>query len=343
MKAFSDSHTSASEAGLATLLKAEKIKEILAWTGFSDFITFEQTLLTLLNSHGPSEVKAFQAVHGQRQNAWVIEFKCGALEMLHLYPPEMNQAQLMAILQIQKIVHAQKYPCPLPLSPPLQLGKTLISLEQFLHGERSLSAHHEQDIRMMAFSLAQLHQATCSFRFLPHLPANQLSFNSKEFSKSTLKPFPPDCEWLLSLTHPLRRRLKQKVGREVLSPSEWYPEDFCFQHAKICGVFGWKTLSRESELWVVSQSVTHFTHAKYASHKAPPNPVEIKRFVAAFEEARGVPFDTKERRYLEASITWCMARTALKEQLEDPKALNWKGSYREALTQQKSPYFLSLL
>lgn len=324
-------------------LNGQLPEHLLAWTGFADFQQMLAKLQALLAETLALEIETLLFVEGQFKQVWGLKMTQGPDLVVHFYPPERSPESLTTLLQIQKLAHAQKFQAPQPLLPPHPLGKSALSVEHCLLGKSKPHPHQNVDLRLMAQTLARLHQVTCTLHHLPHLPRSSSPWQADYFSGAVAKERRSETEWLKELTHTLLRRLRQEIGRQVLSPLYWTPSQIQLNHHELAAVYSWGKLVLQPELWALGRALAHFSRHSPAELGLPPSLIEIQKFLAAFSEVRGVPFVPAELRYLEASLTWSMAEIALEEQANDPKNLHWEGSYREALTKHAHPYYLSLL
>lgn len=323
-------------------LNGQLPEHLLAWTGFTDFQELLAQLQALLAETLQVEIETLLFVEGQCKQVWGLKMTQGPDLVIHFYPPERSLETLTTLLQIQKLAHAQNFQAPSPILPPHPLGKSALSVEHCLLGSRKPHPRQNTDIRLMAQSLARLHQVTCTLHHLPHLPRRSTSWQADLFSEALPKERRTETEWLKELTHTLLRRLRQDTGRQVLSPLYWTPTQIQLNQHELTAVYSWGKLVLQPELWALGRALACFCGRSPNLSSPPPSLIEMQKFLAAFSEVRGVPFVPAELRYLEASLTWAMAEIALEEQSNDPKNLHWEGSYREALTKHAHPYYLSL-
>jgi hypothetical protein len=324
------------------MLKSPIPATVLRWTGFEDANDVLIHLQALVETAFKTQIKTELFVAGKKQQIWGFELETGLWVVVYFYPPQVSLTTLTTLLQIQKLAQSQNFQAPLPLfNTPHRFGQSSITIESYLAGERAPDPHKSEDIQLMAFALAGLHQATCTLHHLPQLPS-QSTWQANYFSTSTSQNS-HESEWLHLLTRPLHRRLKQTTGRMVISPLFWSPDQLRLTEAKIAAVYGWKQLFLQPELWAVGRAAAHFSHSFQTDQGPPPAPSEIQKFMTAFTQARGIPFITNELRFIEASITWTLAEIALQEQNSDPLNRDWEGSYREALTRHARPYYVSLV
>lgn len=258
------------------------------------------------------------------------------------HQPPVSRAFLGAVCRIQHALAVDGFPAPAVVSGPHRLGRGYATVEAWLGGRRH-DGHDPAYRQAMAETLAEL-VARCRpflLRFRHHGRSLHV------LRRGDLWPTPHSrlfdfeatargAAWIDAIG---RRALVQmaevkRAGDVVLAHGDWRAGNLRFdaRRGRISAVYDWDSLGPGREPVHVGAVAHAFCADWERAEPKAPSVEEIRSFVAEYEEARGRPFGTRERRALAASLTYATAYTARCGHAIDPARREFEtGDHRHTL------------
>lgn len=260
--------------------------------------------------------------------------------VLKAYPPSRARSFLAAVHRVQSYLAERAYPCPRPLTAPLPLACGHGMVMDLLEDGDYVDAHDPAVQRAMAEALARLVDLTRDLADLPGLDPSGWTL----LAPGTLYPKPHSpifdlaataagAEWIDRLARRAGGAFRtHRAGTTVIGHTDWAVKDIRYRDGAIRAIYDWDSLRRELETVIVGEAARGFTNTWHFPTRVAPNLAEMRTFVEAYEQARGVPFRPAERATIGAVAAYGIAYTARLEHSRDPAATSFPpGSYRELL------------
>jgi hypothetical protein len=129
------------------------------------------------------------------------------------------------------------------------------------------------------------------------------------------------------------RRIESHNGPAVLGHADWRAEHLRFEDSRIVATYDWDSLAAWPETELVANSAYAFTADWTLENvRRIPTAEDIRAYVVDYEQARGRPFTTAERRSLFAHCVYSIAYGARCAHSLEPKKTQWH--------EDTSPYLL---
>jgi hypothetical protein len=246
-----------------------------------------------------------------------VRLRDGRRVVVKVHPPRASVAYLEAMQAVQRHLAAAGFPAPVPLAPPMRLGRGIAVAETLLDRGAPPDGRDPAQRRAMAAGLAELVRLA---RPLTRLAA--LGENIMAVPPGALWPTPHDgrfdfaatnagAEWIDRIAIAARAiRDAEPAGDSVVGHTDWRAEHLRFEAGRLTAVYDWDSVTVLPEA-VLAGSVAHMFTANFATETPGPTCEEALAFVADYEAARdGGRFSASERRAARAALVHTMAYTA---------------------------------
>lgn len=226
--------------------------------------------------------------------------------------------RIAACVQVQRHLWAAGFPCPEPLAGPAPLGALLATAEVYLPGG-TLLAPGPDTPRLYAEALAASVALAPPLTTLPTL-APPPAWMWWDHNQPGIWPIPDDPlvslnvrtgpEWLDEVGRRVRQRLAQCEQPAVAGHADWYSENLRWHGQQLHTVHDWDSVAARPEAAIAGAAAACFS-AGIMSY-TEPTIAETASFLAAYERARGRPWNADERQVCWAAGVWLHAYHAKK-------------------------------
>lgn len=244
-----------------------------------------------------------------------VRLEDGRRVVLKIHQPSRSLAFLQSIIQAQRFLVQQGYPCPAQLLEPRPLASGLVTVEELIDEGVYHHAHNPAIRRSMAHMLAWLVKLTWTPEAIPGVRPEALDLR---VPASAIWPPPHSklfdfeatargAEWIDELAHAALEIKRQGAGRLVLGHQDWSVKHLRYIDERVRVIYDWDSLTLEKEPVIVGQASIHFTYTETFPEAHAPSAAESQAFIAEYEAARGTPFTPAEQRTLQAATLYGLA------------------------------------
>lgn len=241
-----------------------------------------------------------------------------------------NHRRLDACHRVQRYLADKGFPCPEPLTGPVQVGELAVSAERYVPGGRVVP-FAAVDLGSSARTLARLIGDTDGLPdgldLRPSPP-----WVSFEPGSDRLWPQPDDIDgdlndpqwdgWIDDAAWGARNRIARYSGRRVYGHGDWYAANLSYRAGRIRTVYDWDSVVYEPEPVIVGVASAIFPGTGIPGEVA--SLVQSHEFLRAYAAARGRAWSADDEEVCWAASVWTRAFDAKKEVLRggDVLALN---------------------
>ena len=264
--------------------------------------------------------------------------------VLKIHQPSRSIDFLQSVIQVQRYLLAQGYPCTTPLLSPRPLAYGTATVEELVDEGIYHEAHNHTIRRSLAQMLTWLIRLTWTPETIPSLlPANL----DLRLPKGVTWPTPHSkifdfeattagAEWIDEIARQTGAIKLQGAGRLVLGHSDWSVKHLRYVGERVRIIYDWDSLVLEKEPVIVGHASTNFTYTEFFDGPRFPTNEESQAFIADYEVARGKPFSQDEQQTLQAAKIYALAYGARCEHALYPHETSYpEGSCRFLLAQLK--------
>lgn len=246
---------------------------------------------------------------------------------------------LSACVDFRRLLIAEGFPCPAPLSAPHRAGGAWLTAEELCDRGAPGDAHDPAIRRAIAGSLARVTEISGRF------PAPE------RFGRSWFSGLPEDrvfprphhpafdfegtrggAEWIEALAAEARARRVDAAGERAVGHFDYRVEHLRFEGDRVVATFDWDSLHFERVAVLAGTMAPHFTADWQRDDvRRAPSIDEAAAFVADFERGRKLAFSAEERRTAAAAAVYAMAYTARCNHASNPREEGWNGDLRPLL------------
>lgn len=273
-----------------------------------------------------------------------VSLKDGRRVVLKVHQPSRSLEFLQAVVQVQRHLLLNGYPCTTPLLGPKPLAYGTAIVEELVDEGMYHEAHDPTIRRSMAQMLAWLIQLTQTPETISglrpaaldiHLPEGVIwpTPHSKLFD---FKATAAGAEWIDEIARQAQEISLHSVGQLVLGHADWSVKHFRYVDERVRVIYDWDSLVLEKEPVIVGHTSVNFIYTEFFDGLKHPTFEETAAFVAEYETARGKPFTPNEQQTLKAAQMYSIAYGARIEHSLQPNETTYQeGSCRSRLTQYK--------
>lgn len=276
--------------------------------------------------------------------------KDGRRIVLKAHPPKRSLDFLSAIVQVQRYLADQGYPCPRPLLPPRPLVNGHATVEDLIDEGVYTDAHDPLIRRSLAEALDWLIKLTRRPETIPNL---QLSALDLRLPTNQLWPIPHSnifdfeattagAEWIDDLARQAKAIRSGGAGDLVIGHTDWSVKHFRYIDGKVRVIYDWDSLALDKEPAIVGDAARYFTYTEAFNVRPLPTREEAHAFVREYEAARGKPFSADELKTLAATVTYGLAYGARCEHSLHPHENVYPAGSCRALLKRYGNAFLDM-
>lgn len=218
---------------------------------------------------------------------------------------------------VQRVLHAAGFPCPEPLAGPVTLDGMMRSAEAWVAGDERFIDRRRAPERF-AQELARLVALVPDPAAVPSLdpPPAWVWWDHDE---PGVWPIPdagppldghPASGWLDEIGARVRERLARVAAPPVIGHADWESQNLRWAGERLHVVHDWDSAICQPEALIAGAAAAVFPVSGGLMHAASLE--ETTAFLAAYERARGRPFDADEREAAWAAGLWVRAFNAKK-------------------------------
>lgn len=256
--------------------------------------------------------------------------------------PSHQRARIDESRLLQRLLADDGFPAPRPVGPLTPLGPGAVAgAEARLDGGHPVDGHSDAGRIVLASTLRWLVDratALAPAEVALHrpwgvaLPPEQLWPDPPHDPGFDLAGTSAGAEGIDALAAGFRQRLltADGAGPDVVGHVDWRAEHVTVDRSGgVVAVFDWDSLARGPEALVVGQAAAGFS-ITWSQADPHPSVEEAVAFIAAYEDARGAPFDSEERDALDAAHGYVVAYGARCEHSDErtgrahPAAHGWR-------------------
>ncbi|GAA5001468.1 phosphotransferase [Actinopolymorpha pittospori] len=254
---------------------------------------------------------------GRIDAVWGVELQDGRAAVIkaHRTPADLDAAQ--ATVDAQRALAAAGFPCPVPLAGPEEVEGRVLTAETLIVGA-SPDGRDPAVRRLLADGLSRHIEM---LRARPDLLQRAGSGPSWCHYQSGPWPVPHDTivdfratlagfEWLDAFGQRAADQIlnNREAEKTVVGHADWYAGNTAVVEGQLVGTFDWELVADTEAV------IAGFTASSYASSATTggglSTPEEVADFLHNYEEVRGQPFSTRERRTAAAAAAWILAFNA---------------------------------
>lgn len=265
----------------------------------------------------------------------------GPRVVVKAYPPQRDVEFLRAVVQVQRYLLEQGFPCPRSLLEPRPLAQGFASAEELKQEGEYRNPHDPEVRRSLAVLLARQIALT---RRPERIPGIQPALFDRRLPPDVLWPVPHNAifnfettasgaEWIDELARPAHQKMLQGAGQLVLGHTDWSVKHVRYVDGQASAVYDWDSLALEKEPALVGAAASCFSYNEWPGDVARlPSQLQAQAFVSEYETARGRPFSPEEHQTLAAAATYRLAYGARCEHSLQPQERDYQAnSYRAML------------
>jgi hypothetical protein len=248
-----------------------------------------------------------------------LQLADGRQVVVKVRPPA---GRLMACVAVQQHLWTTGFPCPQPLAGPAPLGTLSATAEAFVSGGTQFPRGPDTPQRFAAPLADLVRRATpiVSPSGLAPVPP----WVGWDHDQGIIWPMPDDRDadlnaqpgpgWLDDVGRRVRHRLSRDRGAMVVGHADWESQNLRWQDGRLRVVHDWDSVAARSEAAIAGAAAAMFTATGAPLTEATTD--ETAAFLAAYEQARGRPWQTDERQVCWAAGLWVRAFNAKKAMLD---------------------------
>lgn len=242
-----------------------------------------------------------------------LRLRDGRRVVVKLYRAGTDRARVGAALAVQRHLAEHEFPCPSPLSGPVETPAGLAVAETLLDRGAPGDPHDPVLRRAMAAALARLVALCWALEGVDDLEwsldAAGPLWGTPHDDRFDFAATSAGAEWIDELAREARGQLDS--GRIVVGHTDWRAENMRFEARRVSAVYDWESVRRAPESVLVGAAAHYFpSDFRVEGRRQVPTLDEALAFVADYEEARGIAFTTDELRAVHAALVDAMAYTA---------------------------------
>ncbi len=240
-----------------------------------------------------------------------VKLSDGRRVVLKIHQPSRSLDFLNAVIQVQRYLIADNYPCTKPLLTLKPIADGTATVEELVDEGVYRDAHNSAIRRSMAEMLAWLLKLTWTPEIIPGL---QLSALDLRLPSGTTWPTPHSklfdfeattkgAEWIDTIARRNQEMKLQGAGQLVVGHMDWGVKHFRYlPDERVRIIYDWDSLVLEKEPIIVGYAASYFTYTEFFDIERLPSREESQAFIAEYEVARGKPFTLDERKTLDAAM-----------------------------------------
>jgi len=270
-----------------------------------------------------------------------LQLDDGQQVVLKAYQTHWEPPFLRAVQRVQRAVALTGFPCPTPLAPPLAVGGGWVTVESLLPDPGPGPRLDETSLEQSAAGLVALIR---SCRGLAH---DDLDLHPHRTPEGDLYPAPHSpifdrrgttmgAEWIDEWAERSGSRRAADSLPSVIAYLDWSARNVRLTRSGIVAVYDWDSIGVASEATAAGQAAATWRSTGETLNVPSPDAGEVNRFIAAFAQARGVPFSALEIGVARAAAVWVMAYTARCEHALEQRTPWRRTRAREWLRTQAS-------
>jgi hypothetical protein len=260
-----------------------------------------------------------------------LELAGGQRVVIKVHQPDYPVTYLAAVQRVTRHLAEHGFPCPTPLLEPTPLGRGTATAEAYMAEGDYRDAHDPVVRRALARALARQIELTRTFvntEGMRDRQAGEAKPSDRLWGKPHSALFDFDAtaagaEWIDEIGWRAKRLLARPAGREVVGHCDWSTKHFRFVGDEIRVVYDWDSLRVNAEPVIAGRAA----HAFCAAYDTPfdgkvhhaPSHAEVLGFLADYEQARGAPFSSDERRTFGAACAYSLAYSSRCSHALDPR------------------------
>jgi hypothetical protein len=275
---------------------------------------------SIFGTANPEEIwRLVRAVCPDAVDCFAFEVSVGALFGLLLrhdsrvalkFHLERNAQALEAVQHVQGHVFDLGFPCPQPLGVH---GRA--TLERWCDEGVYRDAHDPAVRRVIAEHLALLVHLAGTLQPLAGLEPSFPSVHSPLWPMPHNVLFDFDAtglgaEWIDEIARAAKSLQDAGVGELAIGHADWSVKHFRFDGLRPTVIYDWDSISSDYETIFVGGAAANFTYTEHVPVAPWPTVREAKAFLDEYEQARGRPFSTEERRAAQAAAVYSRAYSA---------------------------------
>jgi hypothetical protein len=291
-------------------------KLVLSLTGTDDPGVVTGAVVDAVGTALRTPVDRIESVTASVGLAACVVLDDGRLVLFKRLPAAEEKPRIDAVDQALVRLADAGFPCPRPLADPVRCLGGWAVVHQWRTDGQPADSHDPSVRRVQAGALARLHRLTSAWE-------PDLRLGTKELPEGTLWVRPHNDLFDFEATGAGAETIDQRARQARLTLDRWTPRtrlishtDWSAQHLRfgpdpvadgVAMVYDWDSLRLVDEAYTVGLAAATFT-ARWDPGIDPwPSEAESEAFIADYQQARGQPFDSEERRVIAAYTTYTTA------------------------------------
>ncbi|HEV2656160.1 MAG TPA: hypothetical protein VGT82_14435 [Ktedonobacteraceae bacterium] len=278
-----------------------------------------------------------------------VRLRDGRRIVIKVHKPGRAPSFLSGVGTVQRYLADAGYPCPHPLLGPRPCGQGLAMVEDLIDEGVYHDAHDAVYRRSLAEMLAWLIRLTRHPETIPGLNPSVLDLR---LPSGVLWPTPHSnifdfeatwagAEWIDEIALSSKAIIDMSVGELVIGHGDWSIKHIRYVGERVRVIYDWDSLTLNKEPVLVGQSAVGFTYTEFFPVAWFPSAEEARAFVNEYEETRGKPFNTDERKMLAAAATYGLAYAARCEYSLHPQEQVYPANSARALLARYGESFIT--
>ena len=245
-----------------------------------------------------------------------VELGDGRHVVVKAYQPRWSAGFLAAVAEAQAVAAAGGFPCPMPVAGPVEVGLGL----GFANIETYLPDPGQPPIvpEMLPVSAAGLAEVA---RALRGVDGRGLAGHPMTLPSEGLYPTPHSpvfdfeatqdgVEWIDEIAAAARAARDADPSPPVVMHGDWSARNVRLGRCRVMAAFDWDSLLWRPESEAVGIAAATWSALGVTGDPVAPSADEVRRYVDAYEAARGEPLLPEQRRAAHGSALYGLAYTA---------------------------------
>jgi hypothetical protein len=237
------------------------------------------------------------------------------------WSPSVRQSALAAQLHVQDALARRGFPAPRLRSTLAPFRDGCAVLMDFDRGGAPTDVRIPGVMEAMAHGLARLVREGRELKSIPGLPEHSLPVALWPKPHNVLFDFEATAqgaEWIDAIARRDLDTLRARRGSQVLGHLDWSAKNMRMRGLSLAVVYDWDAIFVADETYVVGSAAVTFPTTWELPVPAIPTLEQTVAFIAAYEVARGRPFELEEHERIRAAASYSQCYTARCDYAVDP-------------------------
>ena len=252
-----------------------------------------------------------------------VRLSDGSKLFAKFWPPSVEYPALAAQLHVQDAMARRGFPAPMLRSALTPFADGYAIIMDFARSAAPTDVRIPGVAEAMAHGLARLVREGHDLKSTPNLPQHNLPVALWPKPHNILFNFEATAEgaeWIDAIARRDLETLRARPGSPVLGHLDWSAKNMRMQGLSLSVVYDWDAIFVCDEAYVVGSAAASFPTTWELPVPGIPTLEQSAAFIAAYQSARGRPFDLEERERIRAAASYSQCYIARCSYALDPEA-----------------------